>query len=93
VLRSSPLAAFESLINTAHYPLLMRSEFVFLEAGPIDCYLIGSNHGGGLFAKESGPALLWYGCGLTDILYQFDREYNSTGSASDFSFACIVESS
>ena len=26
---------------------------------------------------------------LTDILYQFDREYTSLVSTSDFSFACI----
>ena len=28
-------------------------------------------------------------CDLTDILYQFDREYNSSVSGLDFSFACI----
>ena len=27
--------------------------------------------------------------GLTDILYQFDREYNAPVYASDFAFACI----
>jgi hypothetical protein len=60
VLRSSPLAVFEGLINTAHYPLLMRSDFVFPEAGPVDCYLIGFESRRPLRKGEwPGASMVW----------------------------------
>lgn len=61
VLRSSPLDAFERLIHTAYYPLLMRSEVVFPEGGPVDCYLIGFESRRQPLRKEEwpGPSTVW----------------------------------
>jgi hypothetical protein len=61
VLRSSPLDVFEHLVHTAHYPLLMRSEFVFPKAGPVDCYLIGfeSRRRPLREGEWTGPSMVW----------------------------------
>ena len=61
VLRSLPLADFERLTNTAHYPLLMRSGVVFPQSGPFDCYMIGFESTRRPLRKGEwpGPSMVW----------------------------------